>query len=223
MRRLTCLTPILGLVACTGEPAAPPPCTDRVFLSDGGSYSWGTLTRWRGGHLSAFHVIDSGRIVDGPQVEARVSLPATDFAFLTGAPHRLDPAEAAALEGRVTIEGFPARAGTRERVRGEVYAPDTVPPGIWVMLDHPEPLVGGFSGGCVRNAEGRVAGIVMGASSMKLDGHTRHFARVIPLRAALAEAQGGPPATAPLALAGKPLPRLAPWPETRPEAGRAAP
>ncbi len=188
------------------------PCTERVFLSDEGSYSWGTITRWGAGYLTAFHVIDSGQIVDGPAVDSIGDLPATDFSFLTGAAIKADPATIPAPQGAVTLEGFPARATMRESLNGTVYAPDTVPPGIWVMLDHPEPLVGGFSGGCVRDADNEVVAVIMGASSMKLDGQTRHFARVIPIRSALQEIQGTSPPRQPLTLFSKPLPELQRWP-----------
>lgn len=194
----------------TGEP-----CTDRVFLAGDGAYSWGSFTRWRGGHVTAHHVIASGAVKSGPQVAPLASLPETDFAFLSGAPTDADPSSTPFPSGRVILEGFPARASHREIVSGEVYAPDTVPPGLWVMLDHPEPLVGGFSGGCVRNAAGEAVAVIMGASSMRLNGQTRHFARVIPIRAALAEHQGQPPASPPVALMSRPLPALQPWPEQR--------
>lgn len=210
---------VLALALTLPEaPAADTPCTDRVFLSDGGSFSWGSVTRWRRGHLTAFHVIDSGTVASGPQVISTGALEATDFAFLTGSDATADPASVPALEGAVTLEGFPARSFTRETVKGRVYAPDTVPPGVWVILDHPEPLVGGFSGGCVRDAQGRVVAVIMGASTMILDGTPRHFARVIPLRAALAEIQGTPPTAAPLSLFRLPLPPVARWPQTAPDA-----
>lgn len=198
----------------TDTPDTPTPCTDRVFLEGDGAFSWGSVTRWRQGYVTAFHVIAEGTVRSGPPVTSIGSLQATDFAFLTGSNPKADPASVPDLAGPVTLEGFPARATARERVSGEVYAPDTVPPGVWIVLDHPEPLVGGFSGGCVRDAQGRVVAIIMGASTMHLDGQPRHFARVIPIRAALREIQGGPP-TAPLAFAGKPLPPATKWPDTR--------
>lgn len=191
------------------------PCTDRVFLADGRSYSWGSFTRWRGGHVTAFHVIDSGQVASGPKVDPVGSLPGTDFAFLSGSPAGARPESVPRLEGRVTLEGFPARATGREIVSGEVYAPDITPPGVWIALDHEEPLVGGFSGGCVRNTEGETVAIIMGASSMRLNGETRHFARVIPIRDALAEYQGQIPEMRPMALLSKPMPSLAAWPEQR--------
>ncbi len=195
-------------------PTHPEACAERVFLTGENSFSWGSVTRWRGGHLTAFHVIDGAKIQTGPSVVNIASLEATDFAFLTGSDPRADPSSVPAPAGKVTLEGFPARSHTSERLTGEIYAPDTVPPGVWVVLDHPEPLVGGFSGGCVRDAQGRVVAVIMGASTMQLDGHPRHFARVIPIRAALMEFQGQPP-TAPLAFTGKPLPPAARWPDTR--------
>ncbi len=195
-------------------PAPLAPCTDRVFLEGDGAFSWGSVTRWRKGHLTAFHVIATGKVSSGPAVTSIGSLEATDFAFLTGSDPKADPASVPPLAGRVTLEGFPARATFRESVSGDVYAPDTVPPGVWIVLDHPEPLVGGFSGGCVRDGQGRVVAIIMGASTMNLDGQPRHFARVIPIRAALREIQGEEP-TAPAAFAGKPLPPAPRWPDTR--------
>jgi len=191
--------------AATPVAASQAPCTDRVFLEAEGSFSWGSVTRWRKGYLTAHHVIATGTVSSGPQVESIGSLEATDFAFLTGSDPRADPSSVPHPAGPVTLEGFPARATARERVSGEVYAPDTVPPGIWVILDHAEPLVGGFSGGCVRDAQGRVVAVIMGASTMHLDGTPRHFARVIPIRAALSEIQGTPP-TAPTAFLARPLP-----------------
>ncbi len=195
-------------------PAPPTACAERVFLTGDNAFSWGSVTRWRGGHLTAFHVIDGATIRTGPPVTAIASLQATDFTFLTGSDPHADPASVPVPAGKVTLEGFPARSTTRERLTGDIYAPDTVPPGVWVLLDHPEPLVGGFSGGCVRDAQGRVVAVIMGASTMTLDGTPRHFARVIPIRAALAEIQGTPPA-APLAFTGKPLPPAPRWPDTR--------
>jgi len=155
----------------------------------------------------------SSSVEDTPQTRAL-----TDILFIvwacTCAPALAAEASVPFPAGPVTLEGFPARATARERVRGEVYAPDTVPPGLWIILDHPEPLVGGFSGGCVRDAAGEIVAVIMGASTMNLDGQPRHFARVIPIRAALAEVQGTPP-TAPLAFVGKPLPPPLRWPDTR--------
>lgn len=203
------------LVLLSNRPHAPPtPCTDRVFLSGQGAFSWGSVTRWRGGYLTAHHVMDEGTITSGPAVESIIALEATDFAFLTGSDPATDPASVPYPSGPVTLEGYPARATARERVTGTVYAPDTVPPGLWVILDHPEPLVGGFSGGCVRDAQGEVVAVIMGASTMTLDGQPRHFARVIPIRAALEEAQGTPP-IAPLSLLTPPLPQTLHWPDTR--------
>jgi|GEM_PF-3448599 len=207
----------IALALWSQQPATPAPpaeCTDRVFLKADGAFSWGSVTRWRDGYLTAFHVIAEGTVASGPPVTSIASLEATDFAFLTGSDPRADPASVPFPAGPVTLEGFPARATARERVRGEVYAPDTVPPGLWIILDHPEPLVGGFSGGCVRDAAGEIVAVIMGASTMNLDGQPRHFARVIPIRAALAEVQGTPP-TAPLAFVGKPLPPPLRWPDTR--------
>ncbi len=198
----------------TIPPASPDPCTDRVFLEGDGTFSWGSVTRWRKGYVTAFHVIAEGTVKTGPPVTSIGSLEATDFAFLSGSDPKADPATVPVLAGPVTLEGFPARATARERVSGTVYAPDTVPPGIWIILDHPEPLVGGFSGGCVRDRQGRVVAVIMGASTMDLDGRSRHFARVIPIRAALREIQGQPP-TAPVAFAGRPLPSVLAWPDTR--------
>lgn len=195
-------------------PVPPDPCTDRVFLEGDGSFSWGSVTRWRKGYLTAFHVIAEGAVSSGPPVTSIGSLEATDFAFLTGSDPKADPASVPFPLGPVTLEGFPARATARERVTGEVYAPDTVAPGLWIILDHPEPLVGGFSGGCVRDGQGRVVAVIMGASTMHLDGRPRHFARVIPIRSALSEIQGSPP-TAPASLLGKPLPPAPRWPDTR--------
>ena len=212
----TLATAALALsVAFRPMPAASPaPCAERVFLEGDGAFSWGSVTHWRDGYLTAFHVIAEGKVRTGPQVASIGSLEATDFAFLTGSDPRADPAGVPALAGSVTLEGFPARATARERVSGEVYAPDTVPPGVWIILDHPEPLVGGFSGGCVKDAKGRVVAVIMGASTMTLDGTPRHFARVIPIRAALREIQGQPP-VAPAALLARPLPPAPRWPEAR--------
>lgn len=198
----------------TRPPPPDPPCAERVFLKGQGAFSWGSVTRWRDGYLTAHHVIDEGAIATGPPVESIAALEATDFAFLTGTDPRTDPASIPYPTGSVTLEGFPARSTARERVSGEIYAPDTVPPGLWVILDHPEPLVGGFSGGCVRDASGQVVAVIMGASTMNLDGAPRHFARVIPIRDALREVQGTPP-TGPTALLSKPLPPAPRWPDTR--------
>ncbi len=195
-------------------PAIPEPCTERVFLEGEGVFSWGSITRWRKGYLTAYHVIADGDVRSGPSVTSIGSLEATDFAFLTGSDPKTDPSSVPFPDGPVLLEGFPARATARERVTGEVYAPDTVPPGVWIILDHPEPLVGGFSGGCVRDAQGRVVAVIMGASTMRLDGKPRHFARVIPIRSALSEIQGIPP-IARSALIGKPLPPATRWPDTR--------
>lgn len=198
------------------------PCAERVFLAGEGAYSWGSITRSGIGAVSAHHVFAEGRAVtDGPRLAPVRSLEATDFVFLTGSDPGAAPDSVAELAGRVTLEGFPARSGTLERVAGEVYAPDTIPPGVWVVLDHPEPLVGGFSGGCVRDAAGEVVAVIMGASSMNLDGETRHFGRVIPIRAALSEAQGTPPGIPATSLMGRPLPEaIADWDARSPIGGR---
>ncbi len=206
-------TALIAILALWPAPASAP-CTDRVFLEGNGAFSWGSVTRWRKGYLTAFHVIAEGKVTSGPPVASIGSLEATDFAFLTGSDPEADPASVPDLAGPVTLEGFPARATMRERVAGSVYAPDTIAPGVWVILDHSEPLVGGFSGGCVRDRQGRVVAVIMGASTMTLAGKPRHFARVIPIRAALREIQGHPP-TAPVAFAGKPLPSALRWPDTR--------
>ena len=202
---------LAALAACGPERPAATGCAERAFLQGAGGYGWGTLTRWRGGWLTAHHVIDGQRIVKGPDVSILHALPATDLAFMEGAPVDAAPSGVAPLEGVVSLSGFPARATSPTTVRGEVHAPDTVPPGVWVRLDTDEPLVGGFSGGCVQDAEGRVVAVIMGAGSMRVDGEPRHFARVVPLRAALAEAQGHPVPPPPLGLARRAVPRLEPW------------
>jgi len=205
-------------VVATTDPVMHDPCAERVFLAGDGAYSWGSITRSGIGPVSADHVFNEGRAVsDGPRLLPVKALAATDFVFLTGSKPGAAPDSVSELAGRVTLEGFPARSGTMERVEGEVYAPDTVPPGVWIVLDHPEPLVGGFSGGCVRDARGEVVAVIMGASSMHVDGEVRHFGRVIPIRAALAEAQGAEYPAPPVALIGKPVPTpYANWREVIP-------
>jgi len=73
---------------------------------------------------------------------------------------------------------------------------DPNPPFMWLELHdavgtiEAEGVIGGISGSCVLDEEGRVAGVVHANGFSRIDGTTNTWAKVVPIRAAILEAQG---------------------------------
>lgn len=195
----------------------------RVHYAGGGARAWGTLCRLPGGGFaSVHHVTVNGRPVIGPRDAVTAFSEASDWSFLGVDPASIDPDTLPVLrEGdRVTITGFPARARTGEVIPGRVYLRDPVPPYLWIELHDVPPeapglaaegVVGGLSGSCVLDGAGDVAGVVHANGFSRIEDTTNTWALIVPLRDAVLEAQGTPPA-APVAMIGDP--RRIPAPET---------
>jgi len=100
----------------------------------------------------------------------------------------------------VEIHGFPARDRDGEVIPGVVYGTDTVAPFWW------EGVIGGISGSCVFN-DGDLIAVVHANGFSHIEGTTNTWAKVVPVREAILEAQGGIRPERPTFL-GLPLPQI---------------
>lgn len=189
----------------------------RVHYQGAASREWGTFCKLPGGgYFTVAHVSDNGTPAIGPQQAVTASNAPSDWAFVGVDPADLDPqAFPAMVPGQsVTILGYPARDRDGEEIPGKVYTADNTPPFIWVELFDEtegvtaEGVVGGISGSCVLDQDGRILASVHANGFSKIEGTTNTWALVVPIRAAITEAQGLPAAPA-MRFAGihRPAPR----------------
>ena len=211
---------LIGLAACGDDEPAPAPAAavsepapivratapvvevgdyaDRVFYSGGGTREWGTICKLGSGWISVHHVTVNGTPVVGPPAQVTASNEASDWSFLG-----IDPADLNAddfgrltISEEVTIMGYPARDRDGEIIPAKVYLADPNPPFMWLELQPleggapPEGVVGGVSGSCVLGDDGRVEAVVHANGFSHIEGTTNTWAKVIPVRAAILEAQG---------------------------------
>lgn len=189
----------------------------RVHYASGGTRAWGTLCKLPGGgYVSVHHVTVNGTPVIGPTDAVTAYDEADDWSILGVDPATLDAAAVPVLlrGDPVTILGYPARDRDGEVIPGTVYIEDVAAPMIWIELHDAAPgveaegVVGGLSGSCVLDEDGRVAGVVHANGFSRISGTTNTWALVVPLRHAIRAAQGleAETADAPLALVSMPRP-----------------
>lgn len=216
MIRLSVIILIFATLAACSESVSPR--AERVFYRGGGSASWGTVCKLnrRGflgfgerGYISVAHVTANGTPLVGPKDAITVSDDASDWSFLGIDPAKLDAEDYPALKQdvAVTIHGFPARDRDGEVIPGRLYTDDPVPPFWWVELHDSddgiaaEGVIGGISGSCVFDADGALIAVVHANGFSAIEGTTGTWARVVPVREAILQAQGRlafPPVSAPL-------------------------
>lgn len=171
---------------------------DRVFYAGGGTREWGTLCKLGSGWVSVHHVTANGVPVVGPDAQVTAFDEASDWSFVGIDPAALDAEDFGALTigEDLTIMGYPARDRDGEIIPARVYMPDPVAPFVWLELlpleggAPPEGVVGGVSGSCVLNADFEVEGVVHANGFSPIEGTTNTWALVVPIRAAILEAQG---------------------------------
>jgi len=203
-RILAALALLSALVACSESVS---PRAERVFYRGDGAASWGTVCELnrrgflglgRRGYISVAHVTENGMPLVGPTDPVTASDPVSDWSFLGIDPARLDaedyPAPRAGMA--LSIHGYPARDRDGEIVPGIAYLDDPVPPFWWIELHDSdkgiaaEGVIGGFSGSCVFDEEDALVAVVHANGFSDIGGTTNTFAKVVPVRAAILEAQG---------------------------------
>ena len=192
------------LVACSESVS---PRAERVFYRGGGSASWGTVCKLnrRGflglgerGYVSVAHVTANGTPLVGPKDALTVSDTLSDWSFLGIDPAKLDAEDyPAPRQGvGVTIHGFPARDRDGEVIPGTLYTDDPVPPFWWVELQDSddgiaaEGVIGGISGSCVFDEQGDLIAVVHANGFSNIEGTTGTWAKIVPVRDAILQAQG---------------------------------
>ena len=205
MTRILATLALLSTLAACSESVSPR--AERVFYRGDGAASWGTVCELnrrgflglgRRGYISVAHVTENGTPLVGPTDRVTASDPVSDWSFLGIDPARLDaedyPAPRAGMA--VAIHGFPARDRDGEVVPGVAYLDDPEPPFWWIELRDSdegiaaEGVIGGFSGSCVFDGEGALVAVVHANGFSAIGGTTNTFAKVVPVRAAILEAQG---------------------------------
>ena len=197
---------------------------ERVFYRGGGEAAWGTVCKLnrRGfigmgerGYVSVAHVTDNGTPLVGPKDEVTISDQASDWAFLGINANKLDPDDYPSMKKgmEVEIHGFPARDRDGEVIPGVVYGDDPEPPFWWVELRDSddgiaaEGVIGGISGSCVFDDDDDLIAVVHANGFSQIEGTTNTWAKVVPVREAILQAQGRLPPRRPTLL-GIPMPRL---------------
>ena len=95
-----------------------------------------------------------------------------------------------------------------------VYAEDNLPPFWWIELTDSddgiaaEGVIGGISGSCVFNGDGDLVAVVHANGFSRIEGTTNTWAKVVPVREAILQAQGRLGPRRRPTLLGIPLPRL---------------
>ncbi len=198
---------------------------ERVFYRGNGTAEWGTVCKlnrrgfiWLGerGYVSVAHVTDNGTPVVGPKDAVTISDQASDWSFLGIDATRLDPDDYAQMRPgmEVEIHGFPARDRDGEVIPGVVYADDPEPPFWWVELRdsvegiEAEGVIGGISGSCVFDDDNDLIAVVHANGFSIIEGTTNTWAKVVPVREAILQAQGRLPPRPRRTLLGIPLPQL---------------
>ena len=222
MMRIVSALSILGVVASCGPSVSSR--AERVFYRGDGAAAWGTVCKLnrRGfiglgerGYVSVAHVTENGTPLVGPKDGVTISDTAADWSFLGIDARKLDADDYPAIRQgmEVEIHGFPARDRDGEVIPGEVYAPDPEPPFWWVELKDAddgiaaEGVIGGISGSCVFDDDGDLLAVVHANGFSQIAGTTNTWAKVVPVREAILQAQGRLGPRRPTFL-GIPLPRL---------------
>lgn len=220
-RAVSAVTLLAVLGACSPSVSSR---AERVFYRGDGGASWGTVCKLdrRGfiglgkrGYVSVAHVTDNGTPLVGPKDEVTISDQASDWSLLGIDPTLLDPDDYPEMTPgmEVEIHGFPARDRDGEVIPGVVYATDPEPPFWWVELKDSddgiaaEGVIGGISGSCVFDDNNDLVAVVHANGFSQIEGTTNTWAKVVPVREAILQAQGrlGPRRKT---LLGIPLPRI---------------
>ena len=204
IRKTAALTLLFLLGACSESVS---PRAERVYYRGGGSASWGTvcalnprgfLGLGKRGYVSVAHVTENGTPLIGPKDAVTVSDTLADWSFLGIDPMQLDAQDYPAMRAGMAVEihGFPARDRDGEVVPGIAYLDDPMPPFWWIELHDSdegvaaEGVIGGFSGSCVLDANGALVAVVHANGFSHIGGTTNTFAKVVPVREAILQAQG---------------------------------
>lgn len=220
-RIILAVTALAALSACSPSVSSR---AERVFYRGDGAAAWGTVCELnrRGfigmgkrGYVSVAHVTDNGTPLVGPKDDVTISDQASDWSFLGIDAAKLDaddyPAMKAGME--VEIHGFPARDRDGEVIPGVVYGDDPEPPFWWVELRDSddgiaaEGVIGGISGSCVFDDDNDLIAVVHANGFSQIEGTTNTWAKVVPVREAILQAQGRLPPRRKTFL-GIPMPRL---------------
>lgn len=193
------------------------------LVYDQGGKAWGSGCELDGGgYLSVKHVTDNGGTIIGPTDAVTKDNGPSDWSFIGVDPMDLNADDFPEIRAgeEYEIHGFVARDRRGQIVPGVAYIEDNTPPFWWLELRdsfedqfgrkiEAEGVLGGFSGSCVLNSEGRVVGAVHANGFSKIEGTTNTWALFVPARAAVLEAQGKVKYTAPTSFAPNPLmPRI---------------
>ena len=204
MRSIGAIVILATLAGCAEDVS---PRAERVFYRTDGMAAWGTVCKLnrRGflgmgerGYVSVAHVTENGTPVVGPKDAATASDALSDWSFLGIDPMTLDAADYPVPKAgeAVMIHGFPARDRDGEVIPGTLYSDDPVPPFWWVELHDSddgiaaEGVIGGISGSCVFDGDGALVAVVHANGFSRIEGTTNTWAKVIPVRAAIQQAQG---------------------------------
>jgi len=247
---IAALTLLATLAACSDSVS---PRAERVFYRGDGEASWGTVCALnrRGflgfgkrGYISVAHVTENGTPLVGPTDAVTAADPLSDWSFLGIDPMLLNAQDYPAMHTGMAVEihGYPARDRDGEVVPGVAYLDDPEPPFWWLELRDSdagiaaEGVIGGFSGSCVFDGEGALVAVVHANGFSSIGGTTNTFAKVVPVRTAILQAQNraalpvAEPAapTAPLYPMLDPPPAMpdrmpAPLPDTAPDLAVVAP
>jgi len=222
MTRIVSTVIVVMLLAACSKSVSPR--AERVFYRGDGAAAWGTVCKldrrgfmWMGkrGYVSVAHVTENGTPLVGPKDEVTISDALSDWSFLGIDAARLDPDDYPAMEKgmEVEIHGFPARDRDGEVIPGVVYFDDPEPPFWWVELRdsddgiEAEGVIGGISGSCVLDDSGDLVAVVHANGFSQIEGTTNTWAKVVPVREAILQAQGRLPPRRPTLL-GVTLPRI---------------
>ena len=205
MKRLISAIALLGaLSACAPSVSSR---AERVFYRGGGEAAWGTFCKLnrRGfiglgtrGYVSVAHVTDNGTPLVGPKDNVTISDQAADWSFIGIDASLLDAADYPAMQKgmKVEIHGFPARDRDGEVIPGIIYADDPEPPFWWIELKDSddgiaaEGVIGGISGSCVFDDSNDLIAVVHANGFSQIQGTTNTWAKVVPVREAILQAQG---------------------------------
>ena len=221
IRIVSAITTLAFLAACGPSVSSR---AERVYYRGDGATAWGTVCKLnrRGfiglgkrGYVSVAHVTENGTPQVGPKDQVTISDPTADWSLLGIDPTLLNADDYPDIrEGMaVEIHGFPARDRDGEVIPGVVYASDPEPPFWWVELRDSddgiaaEGVIGGISGSCVFDDDGDLLAVVHANGFSQIEGTTNTWAKVVPVREAILQAQGrlGPRRKT---LLGIPMPRL---------------
>lgn len=221
IRLVSAITLLAVLASCSKSVSSR---AERVFYRGDGGAAWGTVCKLnrRGfiglgerGYVSVAHVTENGTPLVGPKDDVTISDQASDWSFLGIDATKLDPDDYPEMRQgmEVEIHGFPARDRDGEVIPGVVYATDPEPPFWWIELRDSddgidaEGVIGGISGSCVFDDDNDLVAVVHANGFSQIEGTTNTWAKVVPVREAILQAQGRLGPRRPTLL-GIPLPRI---------------